>query len=44
MITTEDISSIAELSKGNIAENTKNFFTGKSEGFIEAKIQSYEKL
>jgi hypothetical protein len=44
MITTEDVSSIAELSKGNIAENAKNFLKGKAEGFIEAKKQSYEKL
>jgi preprotein translocase subunit YajC len=44
MITTEDISSVAELGKGNIAENAKNFLKGKAEAFIEAKKQSYEKL
>jgi ribosomal protein S17E len=44
MITTEDVSSIAELSKGNIAENAKNFLKGKAENFIEAKKQSFEKL
>jgi ribosomal protein S17E len=44
MINTEDISSVAELGKGNIAENAKNFLKGKAEAFIEAKKQSYEKL
>jgi hypothetical protein len=44
MITTEDVSSVAELGKGNIAENAKNFLKGKAEGFIEAKKQSFEKL
>jgi ribosomal protein S17E len=44
MINTEDVSSIAELSKGNIAENAKNFLKGKGEDFIEAKKQSFEKL
>jgi len=44
MITTEDVSSVAELGKGNIAENAKNFLKGKSEAFIEAKKQSFEKL
>jgi ribosomal protein S17E len=44
MINTEDISSVAELGKGNIAENAKNFLKGKAEAFIEAKQQSYEKL
>ncbi len=34
MITTEDISSIAELSKGNIAENAKNLIKGKAKAFI----------
>ena len=37
MINTEDVSSIAELSKGNIAENAKNYLKGKGEDFIEAK-------
>jgi len=44
MINTEDVSSIAELSKGNIAENAKNYLKGKGEDFIEAKKQSFEKL
>jgi len=44
MINTEDISSVVELGKGNIAENAKNFLKGKAEGFIEAKKQSYKKL
>ncbi len=44
MITTEDISSVAELGKGNIAENAKNFLKGKAEAFVEAKKQSFEKL
>jgi ribosomal protein S17E len=44
MINTEDISSVAELGKGNIAENAKNFLKDKAEAFIEAKKQSYEKL
>jgi hypothetical protein len=44
MVTTEDISSIAELSKGNIAESAKDFLKGKAENFIESKKQSYEKL
>jgi len=44
MITTEDISSVAELGKGNIAKNAKNFLKGKAEAFIEAKKQSFEKL
>jgi len=44
MINTEDISSVVELGKGNIAENAKNFLKEKAEGFIEAKKQSYKKL
>jgi ribosomal protein S17E len=44
MINTEDISSIAELSKGNIAENAKNFLKEKGKDFVEVKKQSFEKL